>query len=201
MSTAHRYIAFEGIEGSGKSTVCRRVADHLHIAGESVTVVREPGGTDVGEVVRQILLGESQNPQPLTEAVLFAASRAELVATVVGPALAEGQWVVSDRTAYSSLAYQAFGRGLDLDAVRTLNDIAIGGLWPDVVVLLHVDVGAGLERQRVDDRIGGENGAFHRRVAAGFDELAAAEPGRFLVVDATQPLDRVVSTVIKGLGL
>lgn len=166
-----------------------------------MTLVREPGGTDVGEVVRGILLDEVQDPAPRTEAVLFAASRAELVATVVRPALEAGEWVVSDRTAYSSLAYQAYGRGLDLESIRTLNDIAIDGWWPDIVVLLRVDVDAGLRRQSVDDRIGGEAAAFHARVAHGFDSLAAAEPDRFLVVDASKPLNEVVAAVIEGLSL
>lgn len=201
MASGHRYIAFEGIEGSGKSTVCRLVAEHLRSAGEPVTLVREPGGTDVGEVVRGILLDEVQDPAPRTEAVLFAASRAELVATVVRPALEAGEWVVSDRTAYSSLAYQAYGRGLDLESVRTLNDIAIDGCWPEIVVLLRVDVDAGLGRQSVDDRIGGEDAAFHARVAAGFEALAQAEPERFLVVDASKPLKEVVNAVIEGLSL
>lgn len=201
MAGSNKYIAFEGIEGSGKSTVCRRVAAHLRDSGADVVVVREPGGTDVGEAVREILLGDRQDPAPITEAVLFAASRAELVETVVRPALDAGSWVLSDRTAYSSLAYQAFGRGLDFEQVRTLNDIAIGGLWADPVVLLRLDPASGLQRQSVDDRIGGEAMAFHQRVADGFDQLAAAEPDRFVAVDATRELDDVVDDVIGRLAL
>lgn len=198
---AHRYIAFEGIEGAGKSTVARQVADHLRNKGDEVMLVREPGGTQVGERIRQILLGDGEAPSPLAEAALFAASRAQLVHSIVRPALVAGSWVISDRTAYSSLAYQAIGRGLDLDSIRKLNDIAIGGLWPETVVLLRVETGEGLARQAVDDRIGGEAATFHQSVAAGFDALATAEPDRFVVVDAAQPIAAVVAAVIERLGL
>jgi len=196
-----RYIAFEGVEGAGKSTVAERVAAHLDSIGEKVIRVREPGGTEVGERVREILLGDGEAPTPRAEAALFAASRAQLVATIVRPALESGAWVVSDRTAYSSLAYQALGRGLDLHEVRTLNDIAIDGLWPGTVVLLRIDADDGLARQAVDDRIGGEEASFHRAVANGFDQLAAAEPQRFVVVDARRAIDEVVADVIEGLHL
>lgn len=196
---ATRYIAFEGIEGAGKSTVCARVADHIRERGDEVLTVREPGGTDVGERIRDILLGNGDAPTPTAEAVLFAASRAQLVESRVRPALAAGTWVLSDRTAYSSLAYQAFGRQLGLDPIRTINDIAIGGLWPGTVVLLRVDTSHGLKRQAVGDRIGDEAVEFHQRVAEGFDTLAALEPDRFLVIDASRPIDAVVDDVIAGL--
>ncbi len=197
---AARYIAFEGIEGAGKSTVCARIADHIAQRGDDVLVVREPGGTDVGERIRDILLGNGEPPTPLAEAILFAASRAQLIESTVAPALARGTWVLSDRTAYSSLAYQAFGRDLGLDRIRTINDIAIGGLWPGTVVLLRVATGRGLERQAVGDRIGDESIEFHERVAKGFDSLAALEPDRFLVVDASRGIDAVVEDVIGRLA-
>ena len=196
-----RYIAFEGIEGAGKSTVARRVASHLEASGEPVVLVREPGGTEVGEQIRLILLGDGEAPTPRAEAALFAAARAQLIHNVVKPALESGSWVLSDRTAYSSLAYQAIGRGLGLEQIRTLNDIAIDGLWPDIVVLLRLEAEDGLVRQAVDDRIGGETEAFHRAVAEGFDLLASREPDRFLVVDATRPIDDVVADVTGKLGL
>ncbi len=198
--SADRYIAFEGIEGAGKSTVCARVADHLREAGEEVIVVREPGGTNVGERIREILLGDGDAPTPMAEAALFAASRAQLVEEIVAPALVDGNWVLSDRTAYSSLAYQAFGRELGLDRIRTINDIAIGGLWPGSVVLLRVDTDRGLGRQSVGDRIGDEVVEFHHKVAEGFDRLAQLEPDRFVVVDASRSVDAVVADVIEGLG-
>jgi dTMP kinase len=197
--TAARYIAFEGIEGAGKSTVSARVADHIRAGGDEVLAVREPGGTDVGERIREILLGDGEPPTPMAEAVLFAASRAQLIESKVRPALAKGTWVVSDRTAYSSLAYQAFGRNLGLDQIRKINDIAIGGLWPGTVVLLKVDTSHGLQRQAVGDRIGDELVEFHERVATGFDTLAAQEPERFLVIDASRSIDAVVADVIAGI--
>ncbi|MEZ5176310.1 MAG: dTMP kinase [Acidimicrobiia bacterium] len=198
---ARRYIAIEGIEGAGKSTVAKAIADHLKTVGHPAIFVREPGGTDVGERIREILLGNGDPPSPRAEAVLFAASRAQLVETVIKPALMDRSWVVSDRSAYSSLAYQAIGRGLDLTAIRNLNDIAIDGLWPGRVVLLRLSAEAGLERQAVDDRIGSEAITFHHRVADGFDALAAAEPDRFIVVDAEPPVTEVIGSVIDGLGL
>jgi dTMP kinase len=198
---APRYIAFEGIEGAGKSTVAQRVADHIRATGADVVAVREPGGTLVGERIRRILLEDEEGPVPLAEAALFAASRAQLIHDVVKPALAAGSWVLSDRSAYSSLAYQAIGRGLGLDRIRELNNIALDGVWPDRVVLLRLEATDGLARQAVDDRIGGESEGFHRSVADAFDQLAAAEPDRFLVVDATMTIDQVVSASIEGLGL
>ena len=198
---AARYIAFEGIEGAGKSTVANRVADHLRTSGVDVVAVREPGGTLVGERIRKILLEDDDGPVPLAEAALFAASRAQLIHDVVKPALAAGSWVLSDRSAYSSLAYQAIGRGLGLERIRELNHIAIDGVWPDRVVLLRLAATDGLARQAVDDRIGGEGEAFHRSVADAFDQLAADEPDRFVVVDATMTIDEVVAASIEGLGL
>jgi len=196
-----RYIAFEGVEGSGKSTVARLVADYLTNAGKRVVHVREPGGSQVGEKIRDVLLTMDHDVVPRAEAALFAASRAQLIAESVFPALADGAWVVSDRTAYSSLAYQAGGRGLPLDEVWTLNDIALGGVWPDVVVLLRLEPGAGLGRQLDADRIGNEGVAFHQKVAEAFDRLAASEPDRFIVVDASRSVEEVLESVIEGLGL
>lgn len=196
-----RYVAFEGVEGAGKSTIARRVADFLEELGERVVLVREPGGTEVGERIRDILLTTDHEVAPRAEAALFAASRAQLIAETVSPAIAEGVWVLSDRTAYSSLAYQAGGRGLDIGEVFALNDIALAGVWPDVVVLLRVEPRVGLERQSGGDRIGNEETAFHEKVAAAFDDLAASEPDRFIVVDASAPVDDVVRAVLAELGI
>ena len=195
-----KYIAFEGTEGAGKSTVVRRVAEVLRSRDVDVVTVREPGGTDVGEAIRAILLDGDLVPLDRAEASLFAAARAQLIAEVVRPALDRGAHVLSDRSAYSSLAYQAGGRGLPLDEVRRLNDIAIGGTWPDIAVLLRVDRTRGLERQAAGDRIGDEAAEFHDAVVAAFDGLAALEPDRFVVVDADRPLDAVVATVVERLG-
>ena len=195
-----KYIAFEGVEGAGKSSVAAAVADSLRSSGLDVVSVREPGGTSVGEAVRAILLEGAEHPLPRAEAALFAAARAQLVAERVRPALESGSWVVSDRSAYSSLAYQAGGRGIPMDQVRQLNDIAIGGLWPETVFLLRIDASHGLSRQAVPDRIGAETGAFFADVVAAFDQLAADEPDRFVVVDASRSFDVVVEEVLDRLG-
>ena len=194
------YIAFEGIEGAGKSTVSDRLRLRLEAEGRRVVQVREPGGTVVGERIRSILLSHDLAPDPWTEALLFAAARAQLAAEIVGPALDEGAWVLSDRSVYSSLAYQGAGRGLGVEAVRAVNEPGLLGVWPGLVVLLAVDPERGLSRQEVGDRIGDEGLAFQRTVAAGFTRIAAAEPDRFVVVDADRDLDAVVDEVHHHIG-
>ncbi len=195
----HRYVAFEGIEGAGKSTVVRRVAAALRDDAE-VTVVREPGGTPTGERIRSILLDGETHLAPWAEALLFAAARAQLTAEVVAPALADGRWVLTDRSVYSSLAYQGGGRGLGVAEVRAVNEPGLRGVWPGVVVLLDVDVDVGIARQEVADRIGGEGAAFLSAAAATFRSIAAQEPDRFIVVDASGPVDDIVDVVLARLG-
>lgn len=194
------YVAFEGIEGAGKSTVSGRIADRLAASGTPVLRVREPGGTRTGEEIRRILLAPEGTLEAWAEALLFAAARAQLAAEVVGPALAGGAWVVSDRSVYSSLAYQGGGRRLGIDAVRAVNRPGLGEVWPDLVVLLRVDAATGMRRQDVEDRIGAEGTAFLAATAAAFDRLAAEDPQRFVVVDAARPLDEVVEDVWAAVG-
>lgn len=193
------YVAFEGIEGAGKSTVAQRVGERLEADGRTVVRVREPGGTAVGERIRAILLGHDLAPDPWTEALLFAAARAQLAAEVIGPALAEGAWVLSDRSVYSSLAYQGAGRGLGVDAVRSVNEPGLLGVWPSIVILLEVDPAEGLRRQDGGDRIGDEGVEFQRRVARGFAATAASEPERFVVLDAAGPLGDVVDAAYREI--
>ena len=193
------YVAFEGIEGAGKSTVAQRVGERLEADGRTVVRVREPGGTAVGERIRAILLGHDLAPDPWTEALLFAAARAQLAAEVIGPALAEGVWVLSDRSVYSSLAYQGAGRGLGVDAVRSVNEPGLLGVWPSIVILLEVDPAEGLRRQDGGDRIGDEGVEFQRRVARGFAATAASEPERFVVLDAAGPLGDVVDAAYREI--
>ncbi|HHC09122.1 MAG TPA: dTMP kinase [Actinobacteria bacterium] len=195
VATDH-YVAFEGIEGVGKSTVAAAVAATLRDRGDEAVEVREPGGTATGERIRSILLGDGTLPAPWTEALLFAAARAQLAVEVVGPALARGAWVISDRSVYSSLAYQGVGRGLGIDAVRAVNEPGLGGLWPGRVVVLDAPAELGMARQGAPDRIGGEGPEFMERVREAFLRLVAEEPGRFVVVDATRPLDEVVAAVV-----
>ncbi len=190
-----RYLALEGIEGTGKSTVAVRLRAALEASGERVVSVREPGGTGAGERIRDVLLDKGSLLAPWTEALLFAAARAQLAREVVAPALRDGSWVVGDRSVYSSLAYQGAGRRLGIDAVRALNEPGLEGMCPDLVVLLRLDPATGLERQQVADRIGAEGREFQTRVAAAFEEIAESEPDRFFVVDASDAIDDVVAAV------
>ncbi len=193
------YVAFEGIEGAGKSTVAQLVGERLEAEGRRVVRVREPGGTAVGERIRAILLGHDLLPDPWTEALLFAAARAQLAGEVVGPALASGAWVLSDRSVYSSLAYQGAGRNLGIAAVRSVNEPGLLGVWPSLVILLNVDPAEGLRRQDVGDRIGDEGVEFQRSVADGFVAMAAAEPDRFVIIDTGEPLDEVVDVAYREI--
>jgi dTMP kinase len=185
-------VALEGGEGAGKSTQAARVAERL-----DAVLTREPGGTAVGEAVRRLLLDPGGSGlDARTEALLFAADRAAHVGQVIEPALAAGRSVVTDRYVESSLAYQAFGRGLPLAEVRALSAFATGGRRADVVVVLDVDPALGAARRgRPPDRMEAEDAAFHERVRAGFAELAAAEPGRIAVVDASGDVDEVAERV------
>lgn len=195
-----RYVAFEGVDGAGKSTVARLVADRLMEIGHDVVHVREPGGTRAGEAIREILLGPASNPGPWAEALLFAAARSQLAFEIVGPALAADKTVVSDRSVYSSLAYQGVARGLGLDLVRAVNEAGLGGVWPDTVVLLRLDPAEGLAREDEADRISVEGLDLQRRVAAGYAQLAAEESDRFVIADADQGVMAIVESVVKALG-
>jgi dTMP kinase len=190
-------IAFEGVEGAGKSTQLDLLRGELERRGHEVVVTREPGGTPAGERVRELLLDPAVELHPRAEALLFAAARAQLVEQVIRPALDRGAVVLCDRYLDSSLAYQGGGRGLGRAAVEEVNRFATGGLLPDLVVLLDLDPADGLARRRGErDRIEVEDLAFHRRVRDAFRELAAGDPGRFAVVDAAGPADRVAAEVL-----
>lgn len=197
--TRGTYVALEGIEGAGKSTVAVALAALIAGAGHDVMTVREPGGTPTGERVRQILLETEGSVAPWSEALLFSAARAQLAVDVVEPALEAGTWVVSDRSVYSSLAYQGAGRGLGIEAVRAVNAPGLGRTWPDLVALLQLGVADGLARQEVPDRIGAAGHGFLAVVAEGFSRLAGAEPNRFVVVDATMPVADVAAEIWKAV--
>lgn len=201
--TRGTYVAFEGLEGCGKSTHVARLAERL-----GAVATREPGGTPVGAALRAAMLDPTNTSlSPRAEALLMAADRAQHVAEVVRPALDAGRHVVSDRSVYSSLAYQGHGRRLGEDAVRRINDWALDGTWPDLVVLIDVplDVLAERMKKRELDRFEREDRAFFERVHAGFRSMAAAEPARFAVVDGTPPKDElhatIAATVAARLGL
>ena len=189
-------IAFEGVEGAGKSTQLDLLRCELERRGHEVVVTREPGGTPAGERVREVLLDPGVELHPRAEALLFAAARAQLVEQVIRPALERGVVVLCDRYLDSSLAYQGSGRGLGRAPVEEVNRFATGGLLPDLVVLLDLDPADGLARRAGrPDRIEGQDLAFHRRVREAFRDLAAADPKRFAVVDAAAPVAEVADQV------
>ncbi len=191
-------MAFEGVEGAGKSTVIAGVARLLEAEGDEVVLVREPGGSELGEGIRELLL-HGPPMIPWAEAQLFAAQRAQLAEEVIRPALARGAWVLGDRSVYSSLAYQGHARGLGIEEVRAVNEAGLGGTWPDVVVVLHTDPEVGLRRQRVADRIGGEGLAFQERVAEGYAALIEAEPERFVVVRVDDSDPSTIAATVCGM--
>lgn len=199
--TGGLFIAFEGVEGSGKGTQIRLAKEWLEGRGIDVLVTREPGGTVMGEELRRMLLGhETGHLEPRTEALLFAASRSQHVATVIRPALAEGKVVVCDRYIDSSLAYQGGARGLGEQDVLTLNVWATQGLFPDLVILLHLEPEAGLLRSLEEpDRIEMEGADFHAKVSDAYLQIAEEHPERFVVVDADQPPDKVHEQVVEAL--
>jgi dTMP kinase len=195
------FVAFEGVEGSGKGTQIALAEQWLEAQGVQVLVTREPGGTDVGEELRRILLDhQTGHLEPRTEALLFAAARAQLVTTVIRPALAEGKVVIADRYIDSSLAYQGSARGLGEQDILTLNVWATQGLFPDLVLLLHLEPEAGLLRSLEEpDRIEVEGGDFHAKVSDAYLRMAEEHPERFVVVDADDRPERVHEQVVEAL--
>jgi dTMP kinase len=198
------FLSFEGTEGSGKSTQIRRLGQRLEAAGHRVRQVREPGGTAVGEAIRALLLAhEEPGPAAVTEALLFAAARAQLVREVIEPALQEGCIVLSYRFVDSSLAYQGGGRGLGIDKVLAINREAIAGRWPDRTLLLDLPTAVGATRQRArapGDRIESEPDAFHERVAEAFLQLAHRNPERITVIDGTGTPDEVQERIWEAVA-
>ncbi len=206
------FITFEGPEGSGKTTHSRLLAQWLRQQGHAVLATREPGGTVIGDRVRAILLDAAHaEMQPRTEILLFSAARAQIVAEVIRPQLAQGGVVLCDRYAESTLAYQGYGRQLDLEALRLITAFATGGLRPDLILCLDLPVEVGLLRKRAGEewnRMEQETLAFHSRVRQGYLTMAAAEPERWRVLDATLPVetlqavmrDAVASALRSNLG-
>jgi dTMP kinase len=203
-----RFITFEGPEGSGKTSQIRVLRDFLAGKGFDVLVTREPGGTAIGDQIRSILHDHANAAMiPATEILLFSASRAQLVAEVIRPALKQGSVVLCDRYADSTFAYQGYGLGLPLDALRTITDFATGGLRPDLIVCLDLPVKEGLRRKRAAfecgksewNRIDARELAFHQRVRDGYHELARREKGRWVIVDAARPFEAVSEEIIARL--
>lgn len=198
-----RFVTFEGGEGSGKSTQVQRLAGRLRARGLDPLLVREPGGTPVGEAVRRILLDPALAPGRVAEAFLMEAARAELVERVLGPELGRGRVVLCDRYDDSTLAYQGGGRGLDRAMLAGWNRAATGGLVPDLTLLFDVDTRIGLGRRGEAggaNRLDAEPEEFHRRVRAAYLDLARLEPGRFRVLDAALAADELERQVWEAVA-
>ena len=198
------FVTLEGVDGAGKSTQARLLAEAL---GPETVLLREPGGTVAGERLRELLKDASVELTPRAELMLFCAARAELVDQVISPSLAAGRDVVCDRFVDSTAAYQGGARGIDPGLVATLNAAAVRGCMPDRTILLRLDTETAVERARercespISDRFEAEGDRFQDRIAAEFVRIAAAEPERFVVVDAAGRVDEVHARVLEALGL
>lgn len=198
------FITFEGPEGGGKSTQARLLAERLRAAGYLVTLTYEPGGTPAGKAIRAIWDDPArQDLLPLTDLLLICADRAQHVGELIRPALARGELVISDRYADSTYAYQGYGSGLDFATIETLLQIATSGLAPDLTFLLDLPAEEGLKRRRMAgqsgtsqwDRLDQRSLEYHQRVQAGYLQLAAAEPARWVILDARQPLETLAEAI------
>ena len=196
-------ISLEGIEGSGKTTQSRMLAEHLRRAGHQVVETVEPGGTRIGLKVRELLLEpEHTEMHHLTELLLYNAARVQHLQEVILPAIERGEIVVTDRFSDSTMAYQGFGRGIDPQLIASIDSIATGGLKPDLTLLLDTDVESGLSRNRSAqkvDRFELEEVAFHERVRKGFIQIATHEPGRVRIIDCGEGIGRVHQEVVKNV--
>jgi dTMP kinase len=199
-----RLITVEGIDGAGKTTLVEALARELAARGRPVAVLREPGGVELSERIRALVKDASLEVDPRAEALLYAAARAQLTAEALRPRLEAGEWLLLDRFVDSSLAYQGGGRELGIGEVAAINDFATGGLKPDRTLLLRIDADAGLaragDRGEEADRLEREASAFFAATAAAYEGLAAAEPDRFAVLDATRPPDEVLAGALKALA-
>jgi dTMP kinase len=192
------FITLEGPDGSGKTTQAQLLYEYLQERDHPVFLTREPGGTSIGDQIREVLHSlENTEMLPQTEILLYSASRAQLVGQIIRPHLARGEIVLCDRYADSTLAYQGYGHGLDLQVLQVITSFATGGLKPDLTIYLDIDVEEGLRRKLAAHQVGEaewnrmdqQELAFHRRVREGYLQMAAAEPERWVVIEAAQPAD------------
>jgi len=204
------FVTFEGVEGSGKTTQIRLMGDFLHAKGFSYIVTREPGGTEVGEEVRKILLSsQNSNMSPVAELFLYMAGRAQHIKEIIVPALANKKIVLCDRFCDATIAYQGSARGLDLGLIKELNRIATSGLNPDITILIDCPVDIGLRRairriysdinQVKEDRFEREERSFHQKVREGYLKIAKDEDGRVMVIDGTKDRDTVHEEICKAV--
>jgi len=195
------YLAFEGIDGSGKTTLINELSAELSKASVDFKIVREPGGTKLSEGIRDLLLSHDFEVNPTAEALLFSASRAQLIQEVVKPSIKNGQVIITDRSAYSSVAYQGVGRGLGYQKVYELNDFALRSYWPEKVVLLDIDPEISLSRQKIADRIGSDKVSFFNKVRDGYLQLAEDFSNKFLVINAEDSKQENFTIVSEWLDL
>lgn len=205
------FVTVEGVEGAGKSTLLGMLSAEFERRGLSFIRTREPGGCGLGAKIRPLLLDVSSRVDSRAELFLFLADRAQHVEETIRPALARGEWVLCDRYADSTIAYQGYGRGMNVETLQSLNDYATGGLWPDRTLLLDLPVETGLERalarngreglSQSEGRFEAEALAFHRRIREGFLERAARWPERFCVLDATLAPEELLAASLKALEL
>jgi dTMP kinase len=194
-------ITVEGVEGSGKTTHCKRLGQWLGARGLEVVLTSEPDGTPLGSAIRGLFETDGVAPTPLTQTFLFMAARQQHVAQVIRPALARGAVVVSDRYADATLAYQGFGGGMELETIRDLNALATGGVMPDLTILLDLDPAEGIRRisDRPLDAFEKMDMGFHHRVREGYLEIARAEKNRVVVLSAAQPKDALHAAVVRAV--
>lgn len=195
------FISFEGIEGTGKTIQSKLLFEYLIEKGFQAVLTEEPGGTRIGRTIRDILLSiDNTEITPVTELLLYNASRMQHVQEVILPALKKGKVVITDRFSDSTVAYQGFGRGIELHLINTIEQVVTGGLKPDITMLLDLDVTVGLQRNKginKEDRIELEDIAFHKRVRDGYHALAAKEPERIHVIDASKSIEHIHGIIKK----
>jgi dTMP kinase len=194
------FISFEGIEGTGKSTQARLLFECLGEKGFDVVLTEEPGGTQIGHKIRELLLSvEHQEMSPLTELLLYNASRAQHLKEIILPAIDRGAFVITDRFTDSTFAYQGYGRRIDINLIDSIDQVATGRLRPDITILLDLDVETGLKRNRginKSDRLELEDIAFHQQVRAGYHDLASKELGRIKLVDASDSIEGIHNKIL-----
>lgn len=193
------FVVFEGGDGAGKSTQVKQLTEKLTKLNETVVITREPGGTELGKKIREILLDQNEfEVSPRMEALLFAADRSINMSQIIKPALEKGNVVIADRHIDSSIAYQGVGRGLGAQTIEEISRWAVQGIVPDLTVLLDVDANTGQSRLQTKDRLDRESTDFHTKVNQAFRDLAKADPDRYIVIDAAKPVEEISDLVFNA---